>query len=220
MTDRISEICSHIPRSGVFADVGCDHGFCTRYVVDHDLCDLAVISDVSAESLKKAEKLLAEEISGGKVLSVCTDGLKGFPVYPDCVLIAGMGGEEIVKILSEGGIPQNFVLQPMKNSEKVRAFLVGKGVTIAKDYTFEDGKFYDLIAGSNGGETEYSEWEIQFGRDNLLFPSLAFARKLRRTRDSLRNLLNGQALSPKSREELRDRLYAVEEVINAIEERV
>lgn len=217
MTERLSVICSHIPKGRLFADVGCDHGYCTRYVLDNGLCERAYISDVSRESLKKAETLLSKEMAEGKCLSFCTDGMNGFPEVPDVLLIAGMGGEEIIKILTEGTIPEHFVLQPMKNAEKVRAFLIERGAKIVADYTFYDGKFYDLIVGEKTGEEHYSPWEIAFGRDNLKNPSEAFLKKIRKEEKNLRKRLANPALSQPSREKLRERLYELEEITDAVD---
>ena len=49
MTERLAYICRHIPRARVFADIGCDHGYCTQYVLERGLCERAYVSDVSAE---------------------------------------------------------------------------------------------------------------------------------------------------------------------------
>ena len=191
---RIEVICAHIPKSRVFADIGCDHGYCTQYALAHGLCERAYISDISAACLKKAEELLGAEIAAGRCVPVCADGMDGLPEPPDCVLIAGMGGEEIVSILSRAArLPARFVLQPMKNAEKVRAFLVARGARIGTDITFRDGKFYDLITAQLGGGTTLSEEEKQFGKTNLLQPSedfLAFLQKEKATCEQILNQCN------------------------------
>ena len=46
MTKRIREICSALPRVSVFADVGCDHGYCTRYMFERGLCERAYVTDI------------------------------------------------------------------------------------------------------------------------------------------------------------------------------
>lgn len=215
MTERISVICAHVPRCRILADVGCDHGYMTKYALDHNLCEKAYLADISEKCLKKAETLLREEMKAGRCFSVCTNGLQNFPVSPDCVLIAGMGGEEIVGILSCGELPEKFVLQPMKNAEKVRAFLLEKGARITKDFTFSDGKFYDLIVGEGKGGDSYSDWEVRFGRDNLKTLPQAFVQKIAAEQEKLRALLNGGSLSGESREEIRAKLYELEEITDA-----
>ena len=217
MTDRIKEICLRLPRASVFADVGCDHGYCTQYALQNGLCERAYISDISAPSLKKAEALLKNEIAAKKCIPVCADGLQGIPERCDCVLIAGMGGEEIVKIFSDSYIPEKFVLQPMKNADKVRLFLIKSGCGISFDGTFfAEGKAYDLIEGTAHGTESYTECELFFGRDNIKNPSAEFLKKLRRDREKLRALVTCD-MQEKSRGEVLERLRLYEEITNVIE---
>ena len=197
--DRLEVICSRLPRCRVLADVGCDHGYATAYALRSGLCGRAYACDVSAASLKKAETLLQEEIAAGRCVPVCTDGLDGVS-DADCVLIAGMGGEEIVGILSRVPLPERFVLQPMRNTEKVRRFLVD-----------------DLIAGSGGGGDCYTDFEFRYGRDNLRAPGAAFLKKMRREADVVRQALSS---AKEERDTLLARLHETEAIIDAIEERL
>lgn len=89
---RIEELCAYLDKCRTLADVGCDHGYCTEFALDRGICDRAVIADISAKSLSKAQKLLAPYIEEGRVKSVCCDGLEGISADVDEVLIAGMGG--------------------------------------------------------------------------------------------------------------------------------
>ena len=216
--DRLSLICAHIPACRVFADIGCDHGYCTAYVLEKGLCERAYVSDISAACLKKAETLLAAEIAAGRCVPVCADGLDGVK-DADCVLIAGMGGEEIVRILSRAPLPECFILQPMHNVEKVRRHLLARGAHIEEDFTFEDGKFYDLIVGSAAGGDVYSDFEYRYGRDNLKSPSAAFLRKVRKDADVLREAL-AAGVRGEQREALREKLHELEAISDAIEERL
>ncbi len=215
MTNRIAFICSHIPKCRVFADVGCDHGYMTKYALDFNLCERAYLADISAKCLQKAETLLKDYIEEGRCFSVCTDGLQNFPEQPDCVLIAGMGGEEMLSVLSRGELPERFVLQPMKNAEKVRAFLLARGARILTDITFADGKFYDLIAGYGQGDDRYSDLEIKFGRDNLKTYPQAFMQKIAAERKKVLALLNGDSLSEESRKELKVKLNELDDIVYA-----
>ncbi len=170
---RIEILCSYFDYCQSFADVGCDHGYCTEYALKSGKCKSAVIADVSAKCLAKAEKLLSAYIQSGVCRSVCCDGLKDIPEQTEQVLIAGMGGEEIIKILSQGFIPQKFVLQPMKNAPKLREFLLARGCKITADDIFRDDKFYFVIKGErDGGTSAYSQSQLFFGRDSLNNPVL------------------------------------------------
>ena len=174
-TRRLRVLCGELRPCVRFADIGCDHGYCTQYMLERGLCRTAVITDISAGSLRKAERLLADYISSGRVQSVCCAGLSGVPQDVDEVLIAGMGGEEILSILEEGFLPPVLVLQPMKHAPKVRRFLLERGYAIERDFTFTDGKHYDLLRAVRGGEARaYSARDLAFGYDNLHRPTKAF----------------------------------------------
>lgn len=162
--DRIKKLCSYLDKCTVFADVGCDHGYCTRFMLKNGLCERAIISDISEKCLNKAESLLSAYISSGKVKSVCCSGLEKIE-GADAVLIAGMGGDEITEILKKSYIPENFVFQPMKNVRKVREFLLENGAEITLDEPFESsGKFYFVIKGKkNGKKIVYSEAQLEYG---------------------------------------------------------
>ena len=166
MTKRLETLFSLIPRCEVFADVGCDHGYIANAMLKNGKCDRAIISDVSAECLKKAENLLCENFSG-RFTAIVSDGFEKLP-NSDCALIAGMGGDIIADILlSAKSLPEKLVLQPMKNAERVRRTARSLGYRITRDYTFRDGKFYDVIVAERGSDEEYTEAEYVFGRDNL-----------------------------------------------------
>lgn len=217
MTGRLETIAAAAGACRVFADIGCDHGYCTRYMLRNKLCERAYITDISAKSLSKAVNLLREEIAEGRCFPVVTDGLDGIPELPDCVLIAGMGGEEIVKILSRTVLPARFVLQPMKNSPRVREFLLGRGARITRDITFGDGgKYYDLIVGDLSGGDMYSARELRYGRDNLKGLSEAFVRQQTEEIGKLELRLAGPALSPRNREIFIEKKNELEEIIHEI----
>lgn len=178
MSLRIKELCSAIRPCKKLADVGCDHGLLTLTALNSAKCEKAFISDISEDCLKKAKELLADYIEDGKVNYAVCDGLEKVDKDCDSVIIAGMGGEEIVKILSESDFkPQNLYLQPMKNAEKVREYLINNGYGITLDYTFADGKYYDYIVAVKGKTSEYTADEMFFGRDNLKNMPKAFVDK-------------------------------------------
>lgn len=220
MTERIAHIVSLLPACRVFADIGCDHGYMTCYMLRRGLCERAYISDISAKSLAKAQKLLAEEIAAGKCIPVVANGLEGLREPCDFVLIAGIGGEETVKILERGGIPARFLLQPMKNTEKVRRYLVERGAGIERDYTFSEGKvqrkYYDLILGSAKGGSVYSEKELRFGRDNLRGASAAFLFEMKEALEKTETRLKGD-LGAASRAKLETREIELWEIIHEVE---
>ena len=169
--NRINKLCTYLPECTTFADVACDHGYIAEYMLESGRCKSAVVSDISEKCLKKAETLLAKYISAGICRFVCCDGLKGIDREIDCIMIAGIGGEEIIKILNEGFIPKSFIFQPMKNADLLRGYLLKNGCFIETDDIFTDGKkYYFIIKGKKGGAQEYTDKQLLYGKDSLHNP--------------------------------------------------
>ena len=167
MTKRIEKITSLLSGGESFADVGCDHGYVSQYVLDNKLYNKVYVTDISKPSLDKAINLLNEN-HGGKFTPILTDGLRNVP-YCDTVVIAGMGGEEIIKILQKSAYkPVIAILQPMKNDEKLRKFLHQSGYGLDVDYMFyDDNKYYHLMRAVLDLKDCYTEKEETYGRGNL-----------------------------------------------------
>lgn len=168
ISKRLEKIFSYLTSCEYLADVGCDHGYIAKLALDSGIAKKVCISDISEKSLNKAINLLSD-YGDEKVFSVVSDGLELVPNTVDQVLIAGMGGEEIVKILSSSHfLPKKLVLSPMKNGEKVRKLLIELGYEIVHDTIFSDGdKFYFLITADFGGKSVYTDMELEFGKESL-----------------------------------------------------
>ncbi|MDE6372610.1 MAG: class I SAM-dependent methyltransferase [Clostridia bacterium] len=129
------------------ADIGCDHGKVSIAALLDGRVKRAIACDISSKSLQKAIDLANKcnvqdiEFRAGDGLQVIKDS------EVSCVVIAGMGGNEIMSILSH--IPhgiKRLVLSPHRNAVELRQFLSEKGFYIDKDYVVKDGKkFYDII---------------------------------------------------------------------------
>lgn len=218
---RLDLLCSLLTKTDVFADVGCDHGFCSEYMLKNELCDKVIFSDVSKGSLAKAERLLESYVAEGKAQGVLGDGFFGVPDTVGEVLIAGMGGSEIISILSDkkhGFMPKRFVFQPMLNADKLRRYILENGGYIERDFTFKDTKFYDVLVGgrqNTNEETEtYSEAEYEFGKENLEKRPTAFIARCEKLLRNVEKYLQDPALQETGREELLKKKERLEGVLS------
>ena len=202
MTDRLNKIFNELPICRVFADIGCDHGYIAKAMISSGKCKNVIVSDISEKCLEKARQLLTREIESGVATSVVSDGFDNVGEC-DCALIAGMGGEEIVCILDKcKNLPETLVLQPMKNSDKVRLCAVKLGYEVLKDFTFKSAsKFYNLIILSRGLDSLTDE-EIEFGRTNLRERPSAFKEELQSRIKKLTEYAGRSDVSEKTRLEM------------------
>lgn len=167
---RLKKICEMVDNCETIADIGCDHGKVVANLFLENKIDFAYLSDISAPSVKKADDLLQElGISQEKYKVVVTDGLTNFETsHIDAVIIAGMGGLEIKKILSENKVDvKNFVLGPNNNDVDLRKYLLQNGYKIEIDFVVKDShKFYNIIKVSNGN-MRLPKLNLYFGITNF-----------------------------------------------------
>ena len=152
-------------------DVGADHGILSKQILDNNQSEYVIATDISKRCLEKSEILLKGYIAKNLAKCVVSDGLKNCIDVTNCdlVIIAGMGGNEIVKILTENPnkkVFTRFLLQPMQDVEILRRFLSENGYNIVKDeLIYEKGKFYfAMVVEFSDEKMNLSENEIAFGR--------------------------------------------------------
>jgi tRNA (adenine22-N1)-methyltransferase len=135
----------------VVADIATDHGYLAELLSRHKKVSKVIATDISQACLDKANELKLR-CKLDKIETRLGDGLN--PIKKaDIVVMAGIGGYEIIKILTNQNRQDNgenkcnlFVLQPSKNAAELRRFLIQKNVGILSDFIeFSSGKFYPII---------------------------------------------------------------------------
>ena len=167
LTKRLNELLKHAVVSKRIADVDCEHGLLSFEALNQGV-EYVIATDVSQMSLRKARNLFDNSKHIDKVEFRCGDGLSVIKDGEvDAVVIAGMGGREIVKILQNTpySLPR-LILSPQSDVDEVRRYLVGHGYRLNHDYIIKDTKFYWIIV-AEIGKDEYTDLEYLFGRDNL-----------------------------------------------------
>ena len=183
--------------SVIVADIATDHGYLAELLSRNESVLKVVATDISQKCLDKTNEL-KQRCNLDKIETKLGDGLD--PVeFADLAVMAGIGGYEIIKIISHQNIDKNgekkcklFVLQPSKNAVELRHFLIDENVKIVLDFiVFSGGRFYPIIVVdlAQDCDTEKSIFNLYFGRDNTL-ENIDFLRFLRRQVDDLKFLEN------------------------------
>lgn len=151
LSARMSALAALVTPGVRLADVGTDHGYIPVFLCQIGKIPSAIAMDVNGGPLQRAEAHVAEFGLGDRIKTRLSDGLEKLePGEADCVLIAGMGGALIQRILSEGeavlGSVEELILQPQSEVPQTRRFLREHGYRIVdEDMVEEDGKFYFLM---------------------------------------------------------------------------
>jgi tRNA (adenine22-N1)-methyltransferase len=156
MTDRLNRIFEKLEKCGVFADIGCDHGYIAKAMLDSGKCEKAIISDISAKCLSKAQELLEVYLCSGKAESVVSDGFDKIG-FCDQALIAGMGGETIMEILAAAPWTKNgehlLLLQPQTKIEELRVWLSEQGYCCVEEKLVLDKEKLYVVLLVRGGKS-------------------------------------------------------------------
>lgn len=190
MTKRMDKLLSLIPPCNVLADVGCDHGYIGIEALQSGKARRVLFVDVSLPSLNKARANLPPEWTD-KAQFVCQNGLGA--LVCDAAVIAGMGGLEIISILSSAKNPPHaLVLQPNRNARDVREYLNKGYQTLFDGKLLDGGKFYDMIVAELSEDpTPLTEAELEFGKTNITDPNEDFRLFLSKERSTLTKILQG-----------------------------
>lgn len=154
LSKRMNAVAQMVPAGLIAADVGCDHGFVSIYLIEHGICPHVYAADVRPGPLARAKEHIEESGLSPYITPVLSDGLKAVPSGIDVMIAAGMGGKLTIRILSD--VPEKteqltyVVLEPQSEVWLVRRWLSDNGFLIVdEDMVFEDGKFYPVIRAKN-----------------------------------------------------------------------
>ena len=146
LDSRLSAAAALCRRGVTVCDVGTDHAFLACYLAQTGAKSV-IASDVREGPLDAARRTI-EQQGVTNVTAVLSDGLDKID-YADDVVICGMGGELIMKIISGCRFlsgDTRFILQPMTKAEVLRRELYRSGFEIIEERTARDGsRFYTVM---------------------------------------------------------------------------
>ncbi len=167
---RLSTVASMVRRDSRVADIGTDHAYLPVYLVQAGVCPGGIAADIRSGPLDAARRTVTEAGLTDVIALRLGDGLA--PVAADeadDIVIAGMGGETIVEILSAADWVKDtrlrLVLQPMTRAEELRRWLLTNGFTITEERLVRDGhRLYPVMAATyTAAESETDEYVFYAG---------------------------------------------------------
>lgn len=171
LSRRLKTIAEMVTDGNRLVDVGCDHGYLPVYLMLNHRIPGAIATDVGKGPLSRAQEHITRYGMDEYIETRLCDGLKGVHAGEgDTLVIAGMGGPLMEKILTEGAhaLPgfQELILQPQSDIPHFRHFLMEHGFRIIREeMVLEDGKYYPMMKAVPAGEMNpWTKEEEMFGR--------------------------------------------------------
>ena len=168
LSPRLAAIAAQVPPGSRLADIGTDHAYLPAYLLRKGTIPSAAASDVNRGPLDRGRETARQAGVEEKISFRLSDGLNGLREdEADVIVIAGMGGELIARILSEAPWTREklLLLQPMTAQPELRRWLNGNGYRIERETVVREGeKLYVILTVRGGADTPCSLGELWAGR--------------------------------------------------------
>lgn len=194
LDDRLFAAASFVRPNARFCDVGTDHAYLPLALVREKRAECALACDVNERPCARARTHIKDagftpadaspdDLKNMRcgIAVMLTDGLCGVEDFaPTDIVVAGMGGELIIDILSASDYIKNpsvrLILQPMTRASKLRLWLYRNGFEAVGETVAEsEGRLYQIICAQYTGEKRtLTEIEALCGTKGLESNSDAF----------------------------------------------
>ena len=150
VSKRMKKIAEMVSAKRV-ADIGCDHGFVSIYLIKEKDVDHVFAMDINDGPLKRAYEHVNEYGLTNRIEVIKSDGAKAIkPGEADGAVIAGMGGRLTERIILDSidvfQKMDEMILSPQSEIDHVRRFLIQNGFDILdEEMVLDESKFYVII---------------------------------------------------------------------------
>ena len=217
LSDRLQAVASMVTENSRLADVGTDHGYIPIYLCEMGKIPSAIAMDVKKGPLLRAKMNIERYHMQEKIRTRLSDGvLKLNPDEADSVVIAGMGGTLVMKILEEGKKVlvdvKELVLQPQSDIDKVRKYLYENDYVItAEKMVCEEEKYYPMMHVQHGHMEELADIEWKYGAFLLKEKNPVLGSFLKKEETTLTGVLQNLRQQPKER--VKERILEIEALL-------
>ena len=151
LSKRMQAVAAMVSPGNVLADIGTDHGYVPIALVQEHVIPRAIAMDINEGPLERATAHIREYHLESLIETRRSNGVEMLREgEADSILIAGMGGELIIGILTAGETvckkAKELILQPQSEIDEVRKYLRSNQYKIVdEDMVYEDGKYYPMM---------------------------------------------------------------------------
>ena len=170
LSKRLNTVASFVTKGRRVADVGTDHGYVPIYLVQSGRVPYAIAMDINKGPLGHAKENIEKYNLQSSIETRLSNGLCEYNKGDaESIVIAGMGGNLMVQILSEAydkwKDDTELVLSPHSEPELVRRYLTEKGMQIEDECMLVDeDKYYVVMRAVKGSPDCKTDAHYRYGR--------------------------------------------------------
>ncbi len=157
LSNRLKAI-ANLVKGNIVADIGCDHAYLSIFLAMNK-CSYVYATDVRKKPLERAKNNIKSYGVENKIKLILTDGLQDVPEEVETVILSGMGGKLMERIVFEQDWLKNknkqLILQPQTFLMELRQNLYLNGYEIELEHpVVESDKTYCIISASYSGNVK------------------------------------------------------------------
>jgi tRNA (adenine22-N1)-methyltransferase len=169
VSKRLKTIVSLIPSGSKVADIGSDHGYLLLLLASRGDCSRLFGVENKRGPYERLSSAILSSPYSRKIELSFSDGLEALNDDFDTVVIAGMGYENIAKIvlkdINKTREFPHFIVDSHTSLYELRKLFVSLNYAIEDErIIYERGVFYEIVSFlKSDGKLDYSEDELHFG---------------------------------------------------------
>lgn len=213
LSSRLQVCAGFVARGDRVADIGCDHGYLSIYLLKNGIARSVIASDINEGPLHSAMRNARKFGVHENISFYLSDGARNIPREFDTLVCAGMGGDTMVHILENAPWLKNtqyrLVLQCQSKTPLLRRYLSDNGWRITEESVLRDRKFLYTVM-----EVYYQPEYPRLSVGEWYFPPALLENPSEAVPDYYRWVVNGLKIATAHQEdaEKKQALYELEEL--------
>ena len=196
LSKRLQAIYDMVP-CGIVADVGSDHGKLIISLFENGLISKGYAIENKVGPFNRLKKAIEENNASEGIIPMLSDGISELPSDVDIVVIAGMGGFNVIDILKKypGKLKnvRTIIVDAHNAIPELRKQVCKMGYVIAdEDIVYESGVYYEIIKFISGEAMYLDDPDIEFGPILRNEKSLTFKEKYQSRIEEIDRLLTNK----------------------------
>lgn len=151
ISQRLLACARLVPKGDRVADIGCDHGYLSIYLLQQGIASSVIASDINQGPLKSARQNAKKYGVAENISFYLSAGVEKLPRDFDTLVCAGMGADTMISILEAApwlkSEKYRLILQCQSKTPTLRQYLSESGWCAEKELVLRDGRFlYTVMA--------------------------------------------------------------------------
>ena len=207
--ERLKSLVKYVDKKDNIIDVGCDHALLDIYLVQNNITNSVIVSDISNNALQQGINNIKKYNLDDRIDVRCGNGLEVLNNEDDIntIIISGMGTNTILDILNNNYLSKvnKLIIQSNKDYYLLRSEVTKLGFIISNEEVIVvNNKLYINIIFVRGNK-KYSLNELKYGTKDMLNKEIYYKYLINKYNKIL-NCINDSSF----KDELRNEILLIE----------